>query len=288
MLAQDHGIDLLHIKGPAVDDRLLAVRPAGDPPSESEAPRTVPRHSVDADVLVRPTHVDRLFTAMRRHGWTIAYNFADGSAFEHAATLTHPFLAPADVHRRFPGIGIDATVAFEKLWAERHTVLIAGTPCMVPSVTAQRLILIVHAARGGSLRHPDIERSWTLATEKERLEVQHLTDELDAGVALAAGTGRLKEYEGARGYELWRALSAGEQSRVRIWAARVRSEPTASRALRTAVHLILPNPRRMETALGRRPSAREIARAYAHQARWGMAEVAQLARSARTGSRGSR
>ena len=175
------------------------------------------------------------------------------------------------MHRRFPGIGIDASAAFERLWAERHTVLIAGTPCLVPSVTAQRLVLIVHAARGGALHHSDIERSWTLATDDERAAVQHLADELGAEVALAAGTGRLEEYEGRRGYELWRALSTGEQSRVRIWVARVKSEPTASGALRTAIRLILPNPRRMRTTLGRRPTAREMARAYAQRARWGLA-----------------
>jgi hypothetical protein len=160
VLAEANGIDLLHIKGPAVDDRLLAVLPTDDPPSG--APGTVARYSVDADVLVRPAHVDRLFEVMHGHGWTTAYHFADGSAFEHAATLTHPVLSPADVHRRFPGIGIDAATAFERLWAERHTALIAGTPCPVPSLRAQRLVLIVHAARGGALYHSDIQRSWVL------------------------------------------------------------------------------------------------------------------------------
>ena len=77
--------------------------------------------------------VERLFEVMHRHRWTTAYHFADGSAFEHAATLTHPVLPQADVHRRFPGIGVDAATAFERLWAERHTALIAGTPCPVPS-----------------------------------------------------------------------------------------------------------------------------------------------------------
>jgi len=286
VLAEGNGIDLLHIKGPAVDDRLLAVLPTGDP--RSEAPETVARYSVDADVLVRPAHVDRLFEVMHRHGWTTAYHFADGSAFEHAATLTHPVLSPADVHRRFPGIGIDAPTAFERLWAERHTVLIAGTPCPVPSLRAQRLVLIVHAARGGALHHSDIQRSWHFATEEERAAVQQLADELGAEVALAAGTGRLEEYHGTRGYELWRALSTSEQSHVRIWVARVRSEPTVAGALRTAIRLILPNPRRMHTTLGRRPTARELARAYGQRARWGLGEVAELVRSTSPGSRGRR
>jgi hypothetical protein len=286
VLAEANGIDLLHIKGPAVDDRLLAVLPTDDPPSG--APGTVARYSVDADVLVRPAHVDRLFEVMHGHGWTTAYHFADGSAFEHAATLTHPVLPQADVHRRFPGIGVDAATAFERLWAERHTALIAGTPCPVPSLTAQRLVLIVHAARGGALYHSDIQRSWAVATEEERAALQHLADELGAEVALAAGTGRLEEYRGAPGYELWRALSTREQSPVRIWVARVRSEPTLAGALRTAIRLILPNPRRMHTTLGRRPTAREMARAYGQRARWGLGEVAELVRSTSPGPRGRR
>ena len=265
---------------------LLAVLPTGDP--LSEAPATVARHSVDADVLVRPAHVDRLFEVMHRHGWTTAYHFADGSAFEHAATLTHPVLSPADVHRRFPGIGIDASMAFERLWSERHTALIAGTRCPVPSVRAQRLVLIVHAARGGALHHSDIQRSWTFATPEERAALQHLADELGAEVALAAGTGRLEEYRGSRGYELWRALSTREQSPVRIWVARVRSEQTVSGALRTAIRLVVPNPRRMHTALGRRPTAGEMVRAYAQRARWGLGEVVELVRSTWAGPRGGR
>ena len=285
VLAADNGIDLLHIKGPAVDDRLLAVRPPGDQPSEAG---TVARESFDADVLIRPAHVDRLFEVMHRHGWTTAYHFADGSAFEHAATLNHAVLSPADVHRRFPGIEIDPSTAFERLWAERHTVIIAGMPCLVPSLTAQRLVLLVHAARGGALHHSDIQRSWISATAGERTEVQRLADELGAEVALAAATGRLEEYQGRRGYELWRALSSGEQSQVRIWLARVKAEPRRSRALRTAVRLLLPNPRRMRSTLGRRPTTGEMARAYKQRVRRGLREVAQLVRATMGASRGGR
>ena len=100
VLADDHGIDLLHIKGPAVDDSLLEVQPGDASPRGGPVER-VARQSIDADVLVRPAHVERLLDVMHRHGWTMKYRFEDGSAFEHAATLMHPFLAPVDVHRRF-------------------------------------------------------------------------------------------------------------------------------------------------------------------------------------------
>ncbi|WP_345206199.1 nucleotidyltransferase family protein [Fodinibacter luteus] len=278
VLAEEYGIDLLHIKGPAVDNSLLQASEVADSP--------VARRSIDADVLVRPEHVDRLFAAMRQHGWSMKYRFEDGSAFEHAATMVHPVLAPVDVHRRFPGLGIDEDAAFDRLWAERHTIDIAGVPCPVPSVTAQRLMLIVHAARGGALDHPDIRRSWTAASEAERHAVQALAADLGSEVALAAGTGRLHEYVGAPGYELWLALSTGEISLVRIWAARVRAAPSRRAALRTAVRLLVPNARRMETALGRRPTARELSRAYLARTRWGVREIRKTlrARRARVGA----
>ena len=126
------------------------------------------------------------------------------SAFEHAATLVHPFLAPVDVHRQFPGMDANPTAAFERLWEERHAVPIAGLDCPVPSLTAQRLVLVLHATRAGQLQHSDIQRSWTFATDDERAAVRRLADELGAEVALAAGTGRLADYDGTRGYELWR------------------------------------------------------------------------------------
>ena len=285
-LAEDSGIDLLHIKGPAVDESLLEVRQDSGAPTTGQPQLTVPRHSADVDVLVRPSHVDRLLAVMHRHGWETAYRFEDGSAFEHAATMTHAFLAPVDVHRRFPGI--DAPGAFERFWADRHMVTIAGLPCSVPSVTAQRLLLIVHAARGGAIGHLDIRRSWGDATDEQRTAVQELAVDAGAEVALAAGTGRLRDYAGSRGYELWQALSIGETSQVRLWVARVKAEPTRRAALRAALRLVLPKPRRMEMILGRPPTGREMVIAYWRRGRRGWYEVRTILRARFHGSRGDR
>jgi hypothetical protein len=296
VLAEDHDIDLLHIKGPAVDDALLEVRVPNVSTTDGAAEgavewppaaaQTVARRSIDADVLVRPTHVDRLFTVMYQHGWTMKYRFEDGSAFEHAATMSHSFLAPVDVHRRFPGIDSDADEAFTRLWRDRHTIELAGKPCWVPSVTAQRLILILHATRAGRLAHPDICRSWTSAGEDDRDAVRRLAAELGAEVALAAGTGRLDEFSGARGHALWLALSSGEKSLVRMWAARVKAAPTRRAALRTALHLLVPNPRRLEVTLGRPPTGREVARAYWRRARRGARESRTFLRATLRRARG--
>jgi hypothetical protein len=285
VLAEDGGIDLLHIKGPAVDTSLLALRQPDESHADDAVAETVPRRSVDADVLVRPSHVPRLFDAMHAHDWTTLYRFEDGSAFEHASTMSHPFLALVDVHRRFPGITGDAETAFDRLWADHHTATIGGYPCAVPSVTAQRLVLILHAARGGQLQHTDIRRSWTDASDDERAAVQRLADEVGAEVALAAGTGRLHEYEGAHDYELWLALSTRESARPRVWWARVRAAPSTRAAVRTAVRLLVPNPHRMEVTLGRPPTTRELARAYVERARWGGRELWRMVRIRRGGRR---
>lgn len=263
-IAEDHGVDLLHIKGPAVDAALLDGV----------------RRSIDADVLVRPAHVKRLLAAMHEHGWTTLYRFEDGSAFEHASTLVHPVLAPVDVHRRFPGLDGATSEAFERLWADRHTADIAGVVCPVPSLPAQRLLLIVHAARAGRLSHQDIQRCWTDASDVERAEVVRLADEVGAAVALAAGTGRLDDFAGRPGYELWKVLSTGDPSRGRLWVARVKAAPTRRAALRTAVRLVLPNRHRMEVSLGRRPTRREVAEAYFTHSLKGGREILAMVRAA--------
>lgn len=263
VLADDHGVDLLHIKGPAVDASLLDHE----------------RQSIDADVLVRPAHVERLIAAMHEHGWRTQYRFEDGSAFEHASTLVHPVLAPVDVHRRFPGIDADADVAFDRFWEDRHVADLAGVPCAVPSVATQRLLLIIHAARAGRLRHGDIGRAWGAASEGERAAVAEIADAVGAGVALAAGTGRLDEHVGARSYALWRVLSTGDPSRAHLWVARVRAAPTRRAALRTAVRLLVPNRQRMEVSLGRPPTKREVVAAYFSRSRRGAREIVPTIRA---------
>ena len=271
-LAEDHDVDLLHIKGPAVDASLLDG----------------PRHSIDADVLVRPSHVSRLLDAMHRHGWSTQYRFEDGSAFEHASTLVHPILAPVDVHRRFPGIDANATAAFDRLWDERYAVELAGVSCQVPSVTAQRLLLIVHAARSGAAGSHDIQRCWHDATSEERRRLLRLADDIGGAVALAAGTGRLDEFVGRAGYELWKVLSSGEQSQARIWVARVKAAPNRRAALRTAVRLVIPNRHRMETTLGRPPRSGEVAAAYVRVARRGARELGAVMKLSGRRGRGRR
>lgn len=261
VVAEDSGADVLHIKGPSVHEQLLGSICVVDL-NGSLTSRRVPRSSVDADLLVRPGHVERLFDGLRAHGWHMAYRFEDGSAFEHASTWLREGLAAADIHRTFPGIGVDGEAAFERLWADRETTPIAGYPCTVPSLTAQRLLLILHATRGGDLNGGDIDRAWHHATPAERAAVDALAADLGATVALAAGTGRLDQHRHARDYALWRALSAGDDSRITLWTARVRAQPTLGGRVATAIKLASPKPGRLRHELGREPTPLEVGRAW--------------------------
>lgn len=265
-IAEDHGIDILHIKGPAVDPVLLVAR----------------RRSSDADVWVRPSQVEDLITRLQSHQWELVYPFADGSPFRHAATFRHTTLGYLDVHRSFPGIGLKPDLAFDFLWAGRHVVDIAGYACPVPSQDAQRLILLLHAARAYPQRRGDIDHLWSDAPEHVRLVTDSLARDLDAEVALAAVTGRLDDYTHRREHALWRALVHGESSRARMWVARVRAEPSWTGRWSTGLALLRPKPARLQAQLGRPPTTLDLMRAWSADLNRGVVDVRrQVGRKAR-------
>lgn len=270
VLAEDAGVDLLHVKGPAIDPLLAGGRleeTSGRGPSS------------DADVLVRPSHVKAMLCAMRAHGWGLQYRFADGSAFEHAATLWHEGVGHADIHRSFPGIRVDADAAFEILWRERGTRELAGVECAVPNLTGQRLILLLHAARDVAQRRWDITRCWDEATPDERREVEQLARRLGAEVALAAATGRLEDYADRREHDLWQLLSSGHRADLQVWKARVKAQPTLLGRVRTGARLLTPKLGRSRTELGRALTPAEVLSAYRQRLRLGAREVSRVLRS---------
>lgn len=274
-IADEVGIDLLHIKGPAVEMAALA----GEGGAAASGDVVLRAHSIDADVLVRPSQVDRLMDAMRRHGWTLLFDFRGGSPFEHASTLGREGVANVDVHRYFPGIELDRDAAFDVLWADRRVSELAGREVHVPSLAAQRLILIVHAARNArGVQSPDVRAAWTTASDEAHTEVRDLAVRLQATVALSAGIGALDSVAGERSHDLWEALSRGEQSELRLWRARVRASPNPGEAIRTGLRLMAPNTTRMALAAGRPLRVHEVITAYAVQIRRGVHAVLREAR----------
>lgn len=253
--AEDIGARLLHIKGPALDPALL---PRLDG-------RVRPRSSSDADLLVEPGRAADLVDALTRHRFELVTHFETGSAFEHAACLWHEKLGWVDVHRRFPGFGVPAAEAFDRLWSQRQLIRIAGYPCAAPSLLAQRLVLLLHAARGGGVHTADLALAWADATADERLAVSALARDLGAEVGLAAATGGLDAYRDHPEYELWRHFSTGERSRTGEWWARLKAAPDARTALRLASRAVRVNTDALAMRLRRRPTRAEVVREFGHR-----------------------
>lgn len=240
-LADQVGVDLLHIKGAAVDRSL---RPGGDSGS-------------DVDVLVRPAHVATLDREMRRHGWRLYSSFEYGSPFGHAQTYLHDAWGYVDIHRFFPGIRVTPERAFDRLWIDRRQIEIAGVACQVPSVPAQAVLLVLNAARSTLSTKPDVQTAWRDAPEERRAQMQVLVADLDAPVAFAAATGGLERFRGERDYRLWKIVSEGGP-RSAEWWARVRAAPNFGAAVKVVARAPLVNVDHLAHRLGRSPTRGEI------------------------------
>ena len=263
-VADGVGADLLHIKGLAVADEL----------------RPTSRGS-DVDVLVRPTHVERLDRAMRAAGWVLYSTFRSGSPFGHAQTYTHDAWGYIDVHRFFPGLGVTPARAFDRLWRDRSTIELAGWNCAVPDVAGQALILVLNDARASAGNRRDVAAAWEDAGAERRAAVVALRDELGAEVAFAAATGGLDRYRDRREYRMWKVASEGG-SRTDEWRARVGSAPDFGAAVRVAVRAPLVNVDRLTHRLGRRPTRREVAGEFIDRIRRGAGEAFRGVRRGRS------
>ncbi len=202
----EQGVDLLHIKGVALDPRLAFPG----------------RSSADADVLCRPAHVERLLLALRGSGWSLLNTFPESSAFEHSATLHHPAWGWLDLHRQYPGLGREPAAAFDALWATHGITTIAGVSCAVPAPPDQAVLLLLHAARspGEPKARADVAHVWSRATPESREAILSSVDRLGAGLAFAVILGTLDEHRDDPEYSLWRIASAGG-TRLDEWRARV-------------------------------------------------------------------
>jgi len=239
-IAQRAGVDLLHIKGNAVDPELRESTAIGS----------------DIDFLVEPAGVEPLDRELRRHGWRVYSTFTWGSPFGHAQTYTHEVWGYADLHRCFPGIRTDASSAYALLSSRSYMVEFGGTPCRVPGVVEQAAILVLNAARGGG-GGVDLRRVWRDAAPDRRREIEEVIDALDARVAFSAATGDLEAYRHERDYRLWKVISEGG-SRSAEWWARVRAAPTFGQALRIIGRVPLVNVENLSHRLGRQASRGEI------------------------------
>jgi hypothetical protein len=258
-LATRAGVDLLHIKGPAV------------PPTVAPGPRL----SHDADVLVRPQHISLLTRALTERGWRQRDGFATGSPFGHAMTVFHDVWGYADIHRLIPGVSVAADSAFDRLWAGRIEYQIASVSCQVPSDAAHRVILLLNAAKGGlrtaNLRN-DVRACWTDTTAEERTAVTAVVTALGAHVAFSVVTGEIDRYRGHPGRQRG-AHAARGGTRAQEWWARIRAAPTMRESLAIAARAGLVNTDHLRMMLGREPTRLEVFREFLARPRHAVEEA---------------
>lgn len=148
----------------------------------------------------------------------------------------------------------------------------------MPSGDVQRLVLLLHAARGGGPAHPDSQRLWASASDAERASCQALAADFDAEVALAAATGRLDDYADRPEAALWRIFATSNGTgRLAEWMARFRATPSAPARARLVLRSLVVNTDHLGMELGRTPTRGEIAREYVHRAPTAGREVSDLA-----------
>lgn len=258
-VADECGADILHIKGAAVDASLRPARQGAASDATAEQ-RAMTRISADADVLVRPSHLRRFLAALEQHNWRRLLAFDTGGGADHSAVYWHDELCEADVHRSFPGMRLTPELAFERLWVDRRTQDIGHRSCTVPSTDAQRLVLLLHAARNRHGKDGDVQSAWTDATSGERDRVSSLARELDAEVALATATGRLGEYADRPDYDLWRLWTTADKNRFAFWLARIKAAQTVPERIRVVANPFQPKLDALAMQLGRRPRTYDTVR----------------------------
>lgn len=237
-IADAAAVDLLHIKGDAIDTALMR-RSTG----------------TDIDVLVRPADIERLHRGLLQHGWRVYSTYLAGSPFGHAQTYGHDAWGYVDVHRLFPGVRADPSAAFERLWETRGGMDFGGIRCEIPGRAEQAAILVLNSARNpGS---GDLDHVWRSADAEAQRQILAVIDDLDAHTAFAAATGRLDDVRSNRDYLLWKAISEGG-TRTQEWWGRIRAARSPGEAWAIAARAPLVNIEHLEHTLGHPPTRREI------------------------------
>lgn len=257
-VAEDNDIDVLHIKGLALDESL----------------RYPGRTPTDVDVLARPDGADALVAALQDAGFELLGRFATSSPFEHSATLRHDQWGDVDVHRLFPGIGLPPKESFDLLWERREYVSLAGRECAVPSLEAQALVLVLHAARNQLGAQPRNDLAHVVHHPDPRLRpaLLALVDVLHAEVAFAAATGHLNEHTEHPEHDLWHAVSVGD-SRLDEWRARIAAAPDLRARLGLLLRAPTVNTDHLAMLLGRRPTSTEIVAEFGRRSAVGIREL---------------
>ncbi|MFV9426880.1 nucleotidyltransferase family protein [Microbacterium sp. S1037] len=131
-VAASLGIRCVFVKGPALHHQGLRER----------------EHSGDVDVWCDPARWDELAAALAPWGWEREPDPWRGTSVHHTATMTPTsWGCEIDIHRRFPGLTLDDSEAFEAVFATTTHVRYAGVAVAVPTTDAHAVLAAVHVVR---------------------------------------------------------------------------------------------------------------------------------------------
>lgn len=131
-VARDHEIDVVVIKGPVLHRQGLRDR----------------AHSGDVDVLVAHRRAHDLSEALSDWGWQARSAVWDGTEVFHSVTLRPPgWGCEIDLHRRFPGIGLEDDEAFAAVYACSESTEFAAVEGRVPDLATSSVLAALHVTR---------------------------------------------------------------------------------------------------------------------------------------------
>ncbi|MFK5645830.1 hypothetical protein ACI3ET_04830 [Ornithinimicrobium sp. LYQ121] len=253
-LADQLGVDLLHIKGIAFEPQWRSRASGGS----------------DADVLVRPSQVKRFVEALEARGWRRRSRFHTGSPFGHAQTYWHDHLGYADIHRFFPGMQ-PGDKTFDTLWSDRLEIRLASVPCPVPDQAGQALVHLLNEARNGmTVRRK--EGVVELLGAELTAQVEALVGRVGAEVGYAAALGELDRVGDHREHDLWHVVVT-RSGRVEEWRARVKAQSTLTAKALTVLRAPLVNTEHLANTRGHPPSVGEVVVEFGDRVRRGVTEI---------------
>lgn len=192
-VADQAGIRILHVKGPAAENVL-----------------DFPRTWSDVDVWVDPARMSDFMAHLEKVGF-IAGPKTPNSGWSHSVDMMPGPLwgARADVHRRFPGVTIGDQAAFERLWADRGTLSLGGYPCTTPDRVAHALLIGLHAARSpqGSAKWVEASSAWDVLDGEGQFHLKALAGELGAQSALGVRWDAFASHSSDQDREYWAACA---------------------------------------------------------------------------------
>lgn len=243
VIAEHAGLDILHVKGYAAPSGFYHAH----------------RVSTDADILIRPSQAGTLVEILRQQGWTLVTSFRSGSIFRHAAALWHETWGYVDVHRSFPGIGIDEERSFDRLWQHRDSTTIAHKECNVPSSLDHAFLIVIHAARDAQRGQSDMNflRAF-LAQDWSSVEARSFEFKSRTPFVIAASSpDEHHQIASNSEYKLWISLSQGSD-RVALLKGRLEATGSTREKLRILLGSLVVNRDHLQMQLGRPATTKDF------------------------------